>query len=254
MTAADTARSESDTWIEIHRLADLLASAVTIPLPDERSVTGIDIAEDLARRADRWGYRFPDLGLAEIARFAAALSVMEAEAWQRDDAIVATQAFDDRRFLFSDRVVHWAVPWSDVAGRCHPSLRSEGDRLRDVLLDLGERLRPAPLLTGSEGLHPPGEDSFGPTRPMVGLAAALTSLHCGTVIFEATAQSLTGAAHGRDFTPEELSDPWLRADLASLFENAAARWRRLGEEHPGTERLWRDLARRADATSVSFGS
>ena len=172
----------------------------------------------------------------------------EADAWERDDAIVATQAFEDRRFLFADRVVHWAVPWADVAGRCHPHVRPQADRLRDALLDLGERLRPAPLLTGSEGLHPPGEDSYGPVAQGAGLRSSLASLHCGTVIFEATVQSMTGSSGGRTFTAAQLADHRLRVDLASLFENASMRWSRMAGEHPGTERLWRDLACRAAMT------
>jgi hypothetical protein len=252
VTAADTARAERDTWVEIHDLTARVVPAVTAPGPNEVEVTGVEVARDLVRRQRRWGIALDDDGLPELARFAAALAATEAEAWERDDAIVATQAFEDRRFLFTDRVVHWTVPWADVAGRCHSEIRSETDRLRDVLLDLGERLRPAPLLTGSEGLHPPGEDSFGPTTAAMNMTSALMSLHCGTVIFEATVRSLTGATHGRSFTAAELADRRLRGDLASLFENASARWTRLADEHPGTERLWRDLASRAEITASQF--
>lgn len=249
MTAGDTARAEAASWSEIHDLARHLAEAVTDPLPDERAVTGVDVADDLARRADRWGHRMPDTGLAELARFAAALAVTEAEAWERDDAIVATRAFEDRRFLFSDRIVHWAVPWADVAGRCHPDARSHGDRLRDLLLDLGERLRPAPLLTGPEGLHPPGEDAYGPLEGSADLAGSLRSLHCGTVIFDATVWSMTDSTQGRKFHEVQLTEPELRSNLVALFENAAARWNRMANEQPGTERLWRDLSRRAQVSA-----
>ncbi len=249
MTAGDTARAEASMWSEIHELAGRMAVTVTDPRPNEQAVTGVDVAGDLAMRADRWGHRMPHNDLAELARFAAALAVTEAEAWERDDAVVATRAFEDRRFLFSDRIVHWAVPWADVAGRCHPDIRAQGDRLRDLLLELGERLRPAPVLTGSEGLYPPGEDAFGPTARSGGLAASLLSLHCGTVIFEVTLWSMTSSSHGRELTEAQLADPELRANLEALFENAAARWHRMADERSGTERLWRDLALRASRTS-----
>ena len=84
------------------------------------------------------------------------------------------------------------------------------------------------------------------------VASSLASLHSGTVIFETTVWSLVGSDHTRTLTHADLADAELRADLIALFENASARWRRLGNEYPGTERLWTDLARRAQATATSL--
>ena len=80
-------------------------------------------------------------------------------------------------------------------------------------------------------------------------SALLQNLPRGTVIFEATAASLAGGPHPRRFDQEELDDVRLRRDLVSLFQVAAARWAAMAESHPGTARLWRDLARRADRTA-----
>ncbi len=107
-----------------------------------------------------------------------------------NDPGVASRACEDRRFLLSDRLIHWLVPLTYVTKGAGP--------FRDGLLALGDRLRVAPLLTGDEGLHPPGEDSFGPRG---------TALHL------------------------ELGPP--------------QRWMALQKAHPGTARLWRDLAVRA---------
>ncbi len=253
MTAAETAQADVVEWVEIHDLALSIASEGVDPGPLERDVTGIDPARDLARRAGRWSYQLPSNDLAELARFAAALATTEAEAWREDDPIVATSAFEDRRFLLSDRVVHWVVPWADVAARCHPPRRAEAEKLRDRLLVMGDRLRPAPLLTGDEGLHPPGEDSFGPVEVAPALGDHLASLLSGTVIFAATASSLVGGDHARRFSSTELADRDLRSNLEVLYDNAAARWSSMATNHPGTERLWRDLARRAASTARWLG-
>ena len=249
MTAAGTARAEVAEWIEIHDLSVAIAAPAVDPGPRERAVTGVDPVRDLARRAGRWSHVLPSDDLAQLARFGAALAVAEADAWAADDAIVATSAFEDRRFLFSDRIVHWVVPWADVAARCHPHRRAEAEALRDRVLAMGDRFRPAPLLTGDEGLYPPGEDSFGPTEPAPVLADHLTSLHSGTVVFAVTASSLMGRDHTRRFSDGELADPSLRSNLAVLYDNASARWASMAGRHPGTERLWRDLSRRAKTTA-----
>lgn len=249
MRAADSARAETGAWVAIHQLAVAVTDAGIDPLPNEESVTGHHASRDLARRAGRWNYTFPDDGLDELSRFAAALTVAEAEAWESGDRIVATTALEHRRFLFSDRIVHWAVPFADVAGRCHPHLRADAHRLRDMLLDLGDRFRPAPILTGDEGLHPPGEDAYGPTGGG-NLVERLGTLLSGTIVFQSTAESLVGADHGRWFTADELSDASLAADLASMYHNAAARWMAMSRARAGTARLWRDLALRASSTAT----
>lgn len=183
------------------RWADAL-SLVEGPMADavEADVTGYDATPDLERRARRWGHRMPSSTLPDVLAFGVALADVEIESWGEDDPVIATRAFEDRRFLLSDRVVHWVVPLSFVFDG--PGTED----LRSALLELGDRLRPAPAMTGTEGLHPPGEDSYGPTAR-------------GLVI--------------------GLGDP--------------ARWTALAADHPGTARLWLDLARRASEQPFAPG-
>ena len=186
--SAAAARDLAD-W---QRLLDQ-AEAV-LPTAREVTVTGFDPYLDLNRRGRWWSHRFPSDRLPDVVAFGVALAAAEGDAWTADDPVVATRAFEDRRFLLSDRLVHWLVPLTYVTEDAGP--------FREALLALGDRLRVAPLLTGDEGLHPPGEDSFGPLTESLQL---------------------------------ELGPP--------------GRWIRLQEEHPGTARLWRDLAARARARS-----
>lgn len=252
MSAAETARSEAGRWVGLAGFAQAVRTADPDPVPREVDVTGFDPGEDLTRRARRWGHRFSSFDFEALAGFAAGLAVAEGDAWDDDDPTVATRAFEERRFLFSDRIVHWAVPWADAAGRCHPQVREPAHALRDGLLELGDRMRPAPLLTGGEGLYPPGEDAFGPLDDGSAIETVLGSLHSGVVIFGATARSLFGQEHERWFRQDEVA--LLRNDLRTLFENAAGRWRTLAEEHPGTARLWRDLAERAVRTATRLST
>jgi len=162
------------------------------PLAREVDVTGFDPGEDLDRRTCRWGHRLPSTALPDVLAFGVALADVEMGAWDTDDPVAATRGFEDRRFLFSDRLVHWVVPLTFV----HPG--ADSDSLRTIMLTLGDRLRPAPAVAGGEGLQLPGEDSYGPV------------------------------------------DVPLRVSLGD-----PDRWRRLTDHHPGTARLWNDLARRA---------
>jgi hypothetical protein len=181
--AAEGARRDGEVWSRMLALAEVI-------LPDAREVdvTGFDPLDDLTRRGRWWSYRPHDATLPTVLAFGVALAEAECAAWKRDDPVVATRAFEDRRFLFGDRLIHWVVPLT-YAG-------SDARELRETLLVVGDRLRPAPILTGDEGLHPPGEDSFGPAPLTVRLGS-----------------------------PQ--------------------RWELLAAAHPGTARLWRDLARRA---------
>jgi hypothetical protein len=120
----------------------------------EQDVTGYDPLDDLDRRGRWWNHRFVSARLVEVLAFGVALAEAEAAAWASDDGVVATRAFEDRRFLYSDRLVHWVVPLSFSA--------PEAAEFRNLMLELGDRLRPAPIMTGDEGIHPPGEDAFGP--------------------------------------------------------------------------------------------
>ena len=183
--ASDATARDLAAW---RRLLDE-ADAV---LPDAResTVTGFDPREDLNRRGRWWSHRFPSDRLPDVLAFGVALATAERAAWTSNDPVVATKAFEDRRFLLSDRLIHWLVPLTYVTAGT--------ESMRDGLLALGDRLRVAPLLTGDEGIHPPGEDSFGPVNTA------------------------------------------LRLDLGP-----PGRWTDLQGAHPGTARLWRDLAVRA---------
>ena len=147
--ASDTAARDLADW---QRLLELAEAAM--PGVREEMVTGFDPIEDLDRRGRWWSHRFPSDRLADVLAFGVALAVAERDGWDTDDAVVATRAFEDRRFLLSDRLIHWVVPLTYVT--------TDADALRDGFLALGDRLRVAPLLTGDEGIHPPGEDSYGP--------------------------------------------------------------------------------------------
>ena len=189
--AADGARRDLEVWAAILSACDELMAEAR-----EVDVTGFDPSEDLGRRGRWWSHQFPSVRLPDVVAFGVALAETEVAAWSDDDPIVATRAFEDRRFLFSDRLVHWVVPLTfGIEGT---------DSLRSLLLALGDRLRPAPILTGDEGLHLPGEDSYGP-------------------------RSLE-----------------LEVDLGS-----PQRWSHLADTHPGTARLWRDLALRAGGGSTA---
>jgi hypothetical protein len=232
--AASASRTEAAIWAGL--------AGWTIPwwndvAPSEAAVVRyFDPGDDLDRRAGAWGHRFADHGLASLAAFGAGLAVLEADAWDADDPVVATRAYAARRHLLGDRILHWAVPWLDAAGRCYPQLREVAHGHRDELLELGDRHRPAPDLGAS--LVPPGEDRYGPQE--VPGPGGLRSIWSGVVLLDATVASLGGTLDG----------PAARRDLASLYEVAAGRWRSLADARPGSAGLWRDLAARAAATAV----
>lgn len=193
-----------------------------------------DPAGELDRRAARWGHTLDGHGLDALARFAAGLANAEAEAWRFDQPDIATRAFEERRFLVADRILHWAVPWLDTMGRRHPPVRVDAGADRDGLLDLAESMRPAPRLTGSEGVYPAGEDAYGPVRVDVPLSRWLASLWSGALL-----------PHG-DERPRDGS----RDDaLAAHYGAEAMRWHRLAAAHPGSAALWLDLGERAARTS-----
>jgi hypothetical protein len=210
MGAATTARAEFDIWAEIVGLAAEIDLVAVVPPAREQRVSGFDPTPDLARRASAWSHRLGRGDLVDLARFAAGL----------------------------------AIPWSDLVGRCHPDLRLPGHRVRDLLLTIADDLRVAPWLSGDEGLVPPGEDSFGPRPPR--LPADLMVLGCGTVIFAATLKSM--GVDGESPAGERVLDRVAKDDLIALFEIAAGRWEAFAHAHPGSARLWHDLAWRAGFT------
>jgi hypothetical protein len=236
-TASESAAAEAAEWMSIAGRVPELDDVA----PTEHAVVGFyDPAPDLTRRGAEWGFVFDDFSLASVCRFAAGLAQAEAEAWKTDDPTVATRAYEQRRFLLGDRVLHWAVPWLDQMGRCYDEVRGRAHNLRDRLLELGDRHRPAPVLTGTEGLTTPGEDSFGPLQSPGSLSDHLASLWSGLLLTDATVRSLSGSSSGRGDT-----------DLAALphlddyYQLAARRWTILADAHPGSGRLWLDLRNRS---------
>jgi len=253
-SAAASARAEAVLWADLTQEWAPARHPVLwddLPPTEAAVVRYYQPEDDLERRARYWGYEFGERDLADLCRLGAALAKAEAEAWGRDEPHIATRAYADRRFLLGDRLLHWGVPWLEAAGRCHPPERPAAEPARLTLLELGDRLRPAPVLTeGTEGLFAPGEDSYGPKEPPAPLPDFMLSVWSGRVVMKATLDSLGGAQVAERAVPVEwMSDPEMLTMLRFMYEVAAPRWRRIAEEHPGSARLWLDLAARAGHTA-----
>jgi hypothetical protein len=162
-----------------------------------------------------------------LASFAAGLATAEAEGWETEARDIATRAYEARRFLLTDRIVHWAVPWLDTVGRNYDIHRERALADRDVLLALADEMRVAPLIPGPEGIHVDGEDSYGPIDPLANLTNWNRSLWSGAIVMKGDPQS----------------------DLVGLFENAAKRWAKFASDHAGSAQLWLDLSQRAARSS-----
>ncbi|NNC92466.1 MAG: hypothetical protein HKN80_08215 [Acidimicrobiia bacterium] len=254
-SAAGAASAEAALWADLtQEWAPARHPGLWEDLPPTESavVRYYQPDDDLERRARYWGYEFGERDLADLCRLGAALAKAEAEAWQRDEPHIATRAYADRRFLLGDRLLHWAVPWLEAAGRCHPPERGTAEPARLKLLELGDRLRPAPVLTeGTEGLFAPGEDSYGPTEPPAPLADFMLSVWSGRVVMKATLDSLGGRPMADRTVPSAwLGDRDMREFLRVMYEVSVSRWTTLAREHPGSARLWLDLAERANRTGA----
>jgi hypothetical protein len=105
-----------------------------------------------------------------------------------------------------------------------------------MLLEIGDSLRPAPTVSGTEGLYPPGEDAFGPLAMDRPVGEYLYSLWSGAVLVGPGSVQVTSVAR------EEHRD-W--GALAGGYRRAARNWDRFALRHPGTGALWADLAVRA---------
>ncbi len=251
--AAEAVSREARIWSGVAEAwsTDRHAEVVRDLAPDEAAVVGFfDPREDLEGRARFWGYEFTAYDLSDLCRFGSALAQAEAEAWMDDEPHIATRAYADRRFLLGDRLLHWAIPWLDAAGRCYPDERDKADAAVEALLEIGEHHRPAPaVVSGTEGLFVPGEDSYGP----VGVAVSpgyLLSVWSGRVVMRAT----IGSILGKPVTKRVIPDEWLvnrdnRSVLATMYQVMVPRWERMASEHPGSARLWLDLATRAGRTA-----
>jgi hypothetical protein len=224
------ARKEAGQWAGVADAAGSLGGAI-VPAPLESEVVRFfDPADDLTRRSRRWGHVLVDHSLESLARFAAGLAVAEAESWASDQPDVAVRAFSDRRHLAGDRVLHWAVPWLYAVGQSSLPAASRAMEAAVVLLEIGDRLRPAPsAAAGAEGLHPPGEDSYGPLDPDLSLTDLARSVWSGAVLL------------GIDAETEE------------HYLGMAATWGQLAEHHDGAAALWMDLAARAGGFAARLG-
>lgn len=211
-SAAATAAAEAEAWAH---LADAITPTPEGLLAEHDLIPQVDQTDDLLRRGRRWSHEFPTVGLSDLCRFAAGLAGVEAAAWADRDPIVATRAHEDRRFLFGDRIVHWAVPALMAA-----------DVDASFLLELGERMRPAPAASKGEGLVLPGHDLYGPADEPVELEDRLGTLWGGAV-----------------------PNPDVE-NVADHYERAGALWRELADRFPGTTALWQSLAVRADLTAA----
>ncbi|MDH3605767.1 MAG: hypothetical protein OER12_02085 [Acidimicrobiia bacterium] len=257
--AAIAASAEAVLWVEITQEWEPARHRELwddLPPTESAVVRYFQPDADLERRARYWGYEFVERDLADLCRLGAALARAEAEAWERDEPHIATRAYADRRFLLGDRLLHWAVPWLEAAGRCHPPERGAAEPARLTLLELGDRLRPAPVLTrGTEGLFAPGEDSYGPIETPGPLPDYLLSVWSGRVVMKATLESLGATRLVERAIPEAwLANRDTRDLMRVMYEVAEPRWLGIAAEHPGSAQLWRDLAARAGRTAVAIGS
>lgn len=227
-----TPSEEFDLWAESARSVDRLLESWSDLRPAEALVADLyNPAPDLQRRALSWSHEFRTGELPELLAFGAGLVTAALEATEKKLPDIAARALSDRRFLLGDRILHWAVPWLDAVG-------PPGEEAMSALLDLGDRHRPEPELSGNEGLTAPGEDRFG-ARTL----APLSSLLCGGVVLESTAAqwgSTRTSLRAGAFPPA----------AAEWLGERAARWEQFRRDHPGSAALWRDLAERARASSV----
>lgn len=251
--AAQAATAEAETWIDLavewsaeshfHVWDDIPGSELDV-------VRLYDPAKDLHRRMSKWSYPVGMLDFSDLARFAAGLAQAEADAWETDRAHVATQAYAERRFLVADRIMPWAVPWFDAIVRAHPEESDGAAAAKATLLAIGDKMRPAPALSGSEGLVVPGFDGFGPLAPDAPSYEFLLSLWSGSVISLA---DLSTARHGRVerrlIEPTWLTDSDTTRAFSNHYDQAALRWESVAVDHPGTAQLWLDLASRARQTA-----
>jgi hypothetical protein len=209
-TASDKAAAERDGWARLSTRWGDTAEATELA-----TVVYFDPTDDLASRAARWGYDLPNVSLSDLASFAAGLAEAESAAWFEGTPDIATRAYEERRFLVSDRIIHWAVPW--LVG-------NDGSKDAEFLLVLGDEMRVAPQLADNEGMKPAGEDSYGPMSPDND-DRWRTSLWSGALI------------------------PTTEENPVDAYLTAAERWSRLAQAHPGSAALWLDLARRATTTA-----
>lgn len=230
LTASERAGAEADYWAGIAEhwrqvgIPELWADR---PPTEKDVVLFHDPALDIARRASDWGYAVEGDDLSSLALFAAGLAVAEERAWDEGTPDIATRAYEARRFLIGDRIVHWAIPWLDAVGRSYPGYGEVAFSDRDLILGLADEAKVAPAAPGPEGLFVDGEDSYGPIEPATSWSQWTESLWSGGVVLQ-TDRSL---------------------NLIGFYDRAVGRWSGHAEKHPGTAQLWIDLSERAARSS-----
>ncbi|MDF1597677.1 MAG: hypothetical protein P1T08_16480 [Acidimicrobiia bacterium] len=254
--ASAAAAAEAAEWMAIARAwhpGRQRSALVDLPPTEAAVVALFNPAGELAERAHSWKYEISSGDLSDLARFGAALARAESEAWATDRGHLATRAYQDRRFLLGDRILHWAIPWLDAVAHQYPTAFDDAMTARRALLDLAERLRPAPALSGTEGLVVPGFDGYGPLDMDVPFEQVMLSVWSGAVLLNGY---LTGVFHkpviGRALPRGWDTYPGAREALESTYRSAAARWEELALSRPGSAQLWRDLANRARRTAAKL--
>jgi hypothetical protein len=227
-TATETSVEEAARWSEL--AADWRQQVApelwAVRPPTERDVVvHFDPFSDLQRKAAAWGHHLENQDVTSLALFAAALARVEADGWSSDVPDLAVRAYEARRLLLADRIIHWAVPWFDAVRRSYPQYQKRAKRDRDFLLTLGDEMRVAPRLPGREGLVLDGEDSLGPLD-IPSPDGWPRSLWSGDVLL----------SH-------------VDCDLKRHYENASRWWRKLADRHPGSAQIWMDMGDRARRTS-----
>ncbi|HSG78659.1 MAG TPA: hypothetical protein VLD62_03690 [Acidimicrobiia bacterium] len=256
-TASDAAAAEARGWARIAaewRAENHPEAFADLPPLESAVVRFHDPEGDLRKRMERWGYEPGSFDLADLSRFAAGLAQAEADAWAADQPHVATQAFETRRFLVGDRILHWAVPWLDTVGRCYPPQREASAASALWLLELADRMRPAPVLASEEGRFPPGHDAIGPIEAERNLDEVVLSVWSGAVVFRSTLASMSGRfVSSRLDVHDLLGELTFRRDLATLFTVHGMRWQGVASRHPGAAEIWQALAGRAKRTAAAIG-
>lgn len=229
-TASERARAEADHWAEIAgrwKQADVPELWADRPPTEKDTVIFHDPSRDIARRTREWGHELENDDLSSLSLFAAGLAVAEERGWEEGTPDVATRAYEARRFLIEDRIVHWAIPWLDAIGHNYVSFAQVAFSDRDLILGFADEAKVAPATPGSEGLFVDGEDSYGPIEPHTSWSEWTDSLWSGVVVVQSDRV----------------------ANLVALYERSAEKWAGYAAEHPGTAQLWIDLSKRAATTS-----
>jgi hypothetical protein len=233
--ASERARAEAAYWAEIAehwrqvKVPELWADR---PPTEKDTVIFYDPTQDIAGVARDWGHRVESDDLSSLALFAAGLAVSEERGWDDVTPDIATRAYEARRFLIGDRIVHWAVPWLDAVGHNYARHAEVAFSDRDLILGFADEAKVAPATPGSEGLFVDGEDSYGPIEPAARWSRWTESLWSGAVVLQS--DRLT--------------------NLFGFYERAAGRWAGYAAEHIGTAQLWIDLSKRAATTSQHLKS